>query len=878
VQVTYTDTPGTIDRELSKVLEIGRTLAQEQNLASLLANAVGLIRESFDLYRVQIYLSEPAMDRLVLRAASGTDGVELIRQGYSLAIDAHSSSGVAFTTEQPVLVADMRLNDAYPCAELALPLVAGTGSPAEARPFTEQIRSERAFGVLVLHRAQPEAFTDKDHPSVRYQLIFELLASRLAAAIQHLRLYAGYSVSAEAATSQDDTQGRMRIQNIRGWDEFLDAINRKENIGYCYDTTPTTISGLKPASTVSGLKPACADTVEELSTPLQRQAARKVSNQVLTTPLKVGSETIGTLQIDRGGDDAGGGGKGDHQVWESGEVELVKSIADRIAQHLENLRLLAQAESYRAEAEEAARRLTREGWETYLEAPQAPLSGYIYDQDLVKPFAEAALAAGQEPDRTAQPHHATGSIKVRDELIGEVAVADMQQGDELAASILAVVTERLGSHIENLRLLEETERSRQQLDKRAAELETVARVSTAAATILSPQELLQSVVDLTKYSFNLYHTHVYLLDESKSSLVLKAGAGKVGHRMVSEGEKIPFNESNSVVVRAAKTRAVVVVNDIRQDAGFLFHSQLADTLSEMAVPMVVGDQLIGVFDVLASVTNRFSDEDMRTYNTLASQVAVALRNAELYAEQMATVARLRELDHLKSSFLANMSHELRTPLNSILGFAQVILEGLDGPLTADMSNDLSLIDKNGKHLLYLINEILDMAKIEAGRLSLSPEPVNLRSLLEDVLETSASLVRDRSLYLHLESADEADISLLMDYTRMRQVFINLVGNAAKFTEKGGVTVDIEKQANKVSIHFRDTGIGIPPNKLDMIFEQFSQVDTSTTRKTGGTGLGLPISRRLVELHGGRLWASSSGIAGEGSVFTVELPVTQVSKV
>ncbi len=467
---------------------------------------------------------------------------------------------------------------------------------------------------------------------------------------------------------------------------------------------------------------------------------------------------------------------------------------------------------------------------------------------------------------------------VRDELIGEVEVADMDQDDELAAGILAVVSERLGTHIENLRLLEETERSRQQLDKRAAELETVARVSTAAATILSPQELLQSVVDLTKYSFNLYHTQVYLLDEDKSALMLKAGAGKMGYRMTSEGEKIDLNLSNSVVVRAAKTRTGVVVNDVRQDEGFLFHPLLPDALSEMAVPMIVGDQLVGVFDVLASVTNRFSDDDSRTYNTLASQVAVALRNAELYAEQMATVVRLRELDHLKSSFLANMSHELRTPLNSILGFSQVILEELDGPLTPDMANDLSLIEKNGKHLLNLINEILDMAKIEAGRLSLNPEPVNLRSLIEDVLESTASLARDKSLYLRIDNPEQADITLMLDYTRMRQVFINLFGNASKFTETGGVTVDFEKKANKISIRFKDTGIGIPPNKLDMIFEQFSQVDTSTTRKASGTGLGLPISRRLVELHGGRLWAESTGIAGDGSVFIVELPITTAAKV
>ena len=896
LQVSYCDTPTAIDSELSRVMEIGRALAQAQELAPLLEAAANLTCERFSLSSVQIYLYEPAKDRLVLRGASGAEGEALCRQGYSLAIDAHSSAGIAFATEQPEQVPHTTLTPSTaqvlsgthpytvssptasvrpvssPTAsvrpELALPLLSGLSSP------TASVRREQAFGVLVLQSARPGSF------SANRPLIYELLASRLAASIDHLRLYA------QAAPHQAETQVRI------GWDEFLDAINRKENIGYTYAPSPAEADKDHPAVAETMVETIVeTQDIASLPAPLKSPAASVGAPAAsVRTNLQVGSETIGTLLLERDGD-------GSHPVWENGEVELVKSIADRIAQHLENLRLLAQAERYREEAEEAARRLTREGWESYLETPHAPLSGYVYELDQVKPIEEDTV--GTDHRRAVEPvpgaadadlgsayrqmHTLTGAIKVRDELIGEVEAVSVpsgeaggQQNDELAAGILAAVTDRLGTHIENLRLLEETERSRQQLDRRAAELETVARVSTAAATILSPQELLQSVVDLTKYSFNLYHAHVYLLDESKSSLVLKAGAGKIGYRMVSEGETIPLDESKSVVARAAQTRSVVMVNDVRQDQGFLYHPQLPGALSEMAVPMVVGALLVGVFDVLASVTDRFTDEDMRTYNTLASQVAVALRNAELYAEQMATVVRLRELDHLKSSFLANMSHELRTPLNSILGFAQVILEGLDGPLTADMSNDLGLIDKNGKHLLYLINEILDMAKIEAGRLSLSPEPVNLRSLIEDVLESSASLVRERSLYLRIESEEQADVTLMLDYTRMRQVFLNLVGNASKFTETGGITVDFEKQATKVVIHFRDTGIGIPPNKLDMIFEQFSQVDTSTTRKAGGTGLGLPISRRLVELHGGRLWANSTGVAGEGSVFTVELPLIQVS--
>jgi signal transduction histidine kinase len=292
----------------------------------------------------------------------------------------------------------------------------------------------------------------------------------------------------------------------------------------------------------------------------------------------------------------------------------------------------------------------------------------------------------------------------------------------------------------------------------------------------------------------------------------------------------------------------------------------------MAIPMIVAEQLIGVLDVKADIPNRFREDDRQTYTTLATQTAVALRNAQLYAEQMATVERLRELDNMKSAFLANMSHELRTPLNSILGFTQVMVEGLDGPITEDMQMDLELIEKNGKHLLNLINDVLDMARIEAGRVSFYIEPVNIRVLLEDVLRTNSALAREKSLLLNLQSSLQEDQMIMADSVRMRQVLINVIGNSIKFTEQGSVIVHAEQDGDFIHIRVVDTGIGIPPDKLEAIFEAFTQVDTSTTRKVGGTGLGLPISRRLVEMHDGRLWAESTGIEGEGSIFFIELPI------
>ena len=254
-------------------------------------------------------------------------------------------------------------------------------------------------------------------------------------------------------------------------------------------------------------------------------------------------------------------------------------------------------------------------------------------------------------------------------------------------------------------------------------------------------------------------------------------------------------------------------------------------------------------------------------------MAVALQNARLYVEQAATVTQLRELDRLKSSFLANMSHELRTPLNSILGFTDVMLEGLDGQLTDYMDNDLRLIQKNGQHLMHLINDVLDMAKIKSGHMNLNPEKFKVHSVLDDVTSITSTLASEKNLSLLIDENSDQDIEIYADNTRLRQVMINLVNNSIKFTETGKISLCVTPMAGaRVLISVKDTGIGIPPDKLEAVFLEFTQVDSSTTRKVGGTGLGLPISRRLVEMHGGRVWAESTGVEGEGSTFYVELPL------
>ena len=410
-----------------------------------------------------------------------------------------------------------------------------------------------------------------------------------------------------------------------------------------------------------------------------------------------------------------------------------------------------------------------------------------------------------------------------------------------------------------------------QARKRAVELETVARVSADASRLLDVEQLLDAVVNLTKGSFGLYHAQIYLLTPAKDVLKMAAGAGEVGRALVTQGYAIAVNHPQALVAEAVRTQHLVVVNDVAAVLHFLPHPLLPDTHSEMAIPLIVGNTVLGVFDVQADTTGFFTSEEQRIQTVLATQIAVAVQNALLYAEQASTLAQLREVDQMKSSFLANMSHELRTPLNSILGFAEVMLEGIDGPLNELLHHDIQIIHRNGRHLLALISDILDMAKIESGTLRLQPEQLDLADLVLEALSTATPLARQKGLTLTF-APPAAPVLVKVDHARLRQVLLNLVSNAIKFTETGGITLDIKMHTSVVQLRVRDTGLGIPSSQHESIFEPFHQVDTSLTRKAGGTGLGLAISRYLVGMHSGRLWVESTGVAHEGACFILELPV------
>jgi GAF domain-containing protein/CheY-like chemotaxis protein len=290
-----------------------------------------------------------------------------------------------------------------------------------------------------------------------------------------------------------------------------------------------------------------------------------------------------------------------------------------------------------------------------------------------------------------------------------------------------------------------------------------------------------------------------------------------------------------------------------------------------AIPLTARDVVYGVIVLVRSEGHPEVDDLEREFlRTAGANISVALETASLYREAQETAEKLKEVDALKNQFMANMSHELRTPLNSIIGFSRVMLRGIDGPLTEMQETDLSAIYDSGRHLLNLINDILDISKISAGKMEVVFEPVDVGAMIQSVMSTALGFVKDKAIKLLTDVPEDLPL-VTGDARRIRQVLTNLLGNAGKFTEEGFIKVSASYDAVQLLISVQDTGIGIPSDRIHAVFEQFEQVDSSSTRRYGGTGLGVPLSREFVRLHGGDMWIQET-MVGKGTTFCFSLPI------
>src|SRR5450432_238359 len=274
----------------------------------------------------------------------------------------------------------------------------------------------------------------------------------------------------------------------------------------------------------------------------------------------------------------------------------------------------------------------------------------------------------------------------------------------------------------------------------------------------------------------------------------------------------------------------------------------------MAIPLKIADKLLGILDLQSDQIDRFKESELRVMGILGDQIAVAVQNAYLYKHQVESAKQLalaqqkaEQANKAKSLFLSNMSHELRTPLNVVIGYTSSML---DRPtmynnevLPTIYAKDIQLIKDNGYHLMGLINDILDLSKIEAGKLDLNVKAFDLHDILRGVIATSVGLVKDKPVQINSDFSDQWPL-VLADDVRVRQIILNLMSNAVKFTEQGSVTLRVSVEGNFVRISVTDTGIGIPEHALATIFDRFQQAEQDTSRIYGGTGLGLDISKTL----------------------------------
>jgi signal transduction histidine kinase/DNA-binding response OmpR family regulator len=439
--------------------------------------------------------------------------------------------------------------------------------------------------------------------------------------------------------------------------------------------------------------------------------------------------------------------------------------------------------------------------------------------------------------------------------------------------LLQTIGRQIGFAIENARLFEQTQSSAQTLRRQNEYLATSAEIGRLVTSTLDLDTLFTRTVNLIHERFGFYHAAIFTIDETGFNAVLKSATGKVGEEMLQQHHTLQVG-SRSIVGTVSSTGDPLVVNNTATDPIFRPNPLLPDTHSEATIPLRIGKRIVGVIDLQSGEIDAFTQDDISILLALADQVAVAIDNARSYELAQEAINEMRELDRLKSQFLANMSHELRTPLNSIIGFSRVIIKGIDGPVTDLQEQDLSAIYNSGQHLLRLINDILDLSKIDAGKMELAFDDVNISELLQSVIPTVKGLIKDKQISL-IQNIDPDIPIVRADAMRLRQVMINLLSNAAKFTDEGSITVSaaIEVGPNRqqeVVIKVSDTGAGIALADRSKLFQPFSQVDASPTRKTGGTGLGLSISRRLVELHGGRIDVTSE--LGQGSTFYFTLPL------
>jgi signal transduction histidine kinase len=452
-----------------------------------------------------------------------------------------------------------------------------------------------------------------------------------------------------------------------------------------------------------------------------------------------------------------------------------------------------------------------------------------------------------------------------DDLLGVLTIYHLDEIRLFTDKQIALVetfADQAAIAIENVRLLDELRQSLQQQTATAEVLKTISRSTFNLQTVLDT--LAKSAAELC----DARQVSIWRL--RADGYRFAAGFGHSAERSAFLRDLKSVPGRGTALGRVVLERRPIQVADVQADPEYdVTIARSSDSRAILGVPLLREGTPIGVLLLLRPTTQPFTERQVELATTFADQAVIAIENVRLFDEIQDKSRQLEEASQHKSQFLANMSHELRTPLNAILGYTELMTDGAYGEPSEKMLGVLRRLEAQGKHLLGLINDVLDLSKIEAGQLELELSDYSIQDIAQTVRSTLEPLATDKKLAFKVEMAPKLPVGH-GDGRRLTQVLINLVGNAIKFTDTGEVAIKAEANNGAFQVSVRDTGPGISAADQAKLFQEFQQADNAITRKKGGTGLGLAISKRIIEMHGGKIWVESQ--VGQGSTFMFTLPV------
>jgi len=452
-----------------------------------------------------------------------------------------------------------------------------------------------------------------------------------------------------------------------------------------------------------------------------------------------------------------------------------------------------------------------------------------------------------------------------DDLLGVLVIYHLEVRPFTDKQIALVETfaDQAAIAIDNVRLLDELRQSLEQQTATADMLKLISRSTFDLKSVLNT---------LVESAARLCAADITTISREKDGHYHVVAAYGFPPGFQDYYETMPMDQGRgSLFGRILLERKPVQIVDVLADPEYAMHElqKRAGFRTVLGVPLLRNGVPIGLLSVNRTTVRPFTDKQIELVTAFADQAAIAIENVRLFDEIQDKSRQLEEASQHKSQFLANMSHELRTPLNAILGYTELMADGAYGEPSEKMLGILQRLEANGKHLLGLINDVLDLSKIEAGQLVLELSDYSVQDIAQTVRSTLEPLAADKKLAFKVEMAPELPPGH-GDGRRLTQVLINLVGNAIKFTDAGEVAIKAEAKNGSFHVSVRDTGPGISSADQARLFQEFQQADNAITKKKGGTGLGLAISKRIIEMHGGKIWVESQ--PGQGSTFAFTLPV------